>query len=173
MHIKPTSILSLIVALVLFSSCSDNKNSKTLHTANNEIIALQADEKPLDLNKADKFTIKRYEHYFNTLPGKQSPLNKIFQSRTCQYFYGIPLDGNVSSLYNAFQEKYTNNIILKNINQNATEANIFAKDSVNFILITVFKTEANNYLLGGAISKDSALLMHNFETSNLRTRISK
>jgi hypothetical protein len=173
MNINPTSILSLIVALVLFSSCGDNKNNRTLQTANNEIIALQADEKPLDLNKADKFTVKRYEHYFNALPANQIPLNKIFQSRTCQYYYGIPLDGDVASLYNAFQEKYANNTILKNINQNATEAQIFAKDSVNFILITVFKTEANNYLLGGAISKDSALLMHNFETSNLRTRISK
>jgi len=173
MKIIPTSILSLIVAIVLLCSCNDDKNNRTLRTANNEIIALQADEKALDLNKADKFTIKRYEHYFNALPSNQIPLNKIIQSRTCQYYFGIPLDGDVSSLYNAFQEKYANYIILKNINQNTTEANIFTKDSINFILITVIKTKENNYLLGGAVSKDSSLIMHHYETSNLRTRISK
>jgi hypothetical protein len=173
MQKKTTSILLLFMAAVALFSCNGGENDRTLVTANNETITLEADEKPLDLKRADKFAVKKYEHYFNSLPGSQIPLNKMFQSRTCAFYYGIPLDGNVTMLYNAFKEKYQNNSIVADINQDATAARIFAKDSVNYILITLIKTKANNYLLGGAVSKDSAQMMRFFETNNLSTRVSK
>ncbi len=163
--------MQVLFTAFMLGSCQSGEKSKTITIAGNETIQLEADEKPMDLVKLDKVTMKKYEYYFNSLPGIQVPLNKVFFSRHSTFYYGVPIDGDVLRLYDVFLKKYGTTKIISAIQADTSDAKLLAKDSVNYILVQIIKTPAKNILLGGAVGKDSTAMRHYYESGNLRTRI--
>lgn len=159
------------MAIVLVSCASGADEAGVLTTANNVKINLADDEKKMELNQVDKFVYKKYDKYYNSIKDHQVPLNKVFANRTCRFYYGIPLSGSVKELYDAYIKKYGDSVIDKNMASDMMSRSIFAKDSGNFFIISVIKTQKNSLLVGGVIGSDSAQIMQYFQENNLRTRI--
>jgi hypothetical protein len=170
MRLLSVFISSSALAIGLLMGCNTNSdNSTKLITANNVSIQLQIGEKTTDLNNADKASLKKYEQYFNRLPNHQIPLNKVFYGNHTTWYYGLPLDADVNTLFEAYRVKLAKNLIDNQPFSN-NEAALFAKDSGNFITISIFNTEDGKLLVGGAISSDSEYINSLYESHNIKQR---
>ena len=164
--------LCMFTTLLIASCLNDKGDDQGALTINNEVIKLAAGEKSTAINKLDKFTFQEYQRNFNSVNSLQCPLNKVFHSNACRFYYGIPLNSSVPSLYNAYLNYWGNKKITSAILADSSEGKIVAKDSANYILAEFMMTPGKNILLGGAVSSDSSLIMSYYEQSNLKTRIS-
>ncbi len=166
-------LLFVLLALLpcTFLGCKAGDSADRVTTANNEVVKLADGEKSTDVNKMDKFSFDAYQHYFNSLPGYQCPLNKFFHSNACRFFYGIPVNGDVPAIFAAFIESLGPKKVVFSISSDSNEAKIVTRDSTNFVLVEIVKTPRKNMLLGGAISNDSSLIMGYYLSSNLKNRV--
>jgi hypothetical protein len=162
---------TILVSPFFFSCQSGGDSNNRLITPNNEIILLNAGEKCQNINKVDKFTFQTYERYFNSIGGIQCPLNKVFHSNTCRFFYGIPMDTDIYY----FRTAFLNALALRKIpvlsDTCSGEIKILFADSSTFVVVEFIKTKKNNLLAGMAMSSDSSLIARYYKESNLKTRI--
>ena len=161
------------VILVTLFSCGTKDGEHYITTANNEKIALQRAEKNIPIEKIDKFSLNRYALWFNSIDQFQIPLNVVISSGDNTFYYGIPVNGTVTDIYEAFGKKYNREKISSFMGDDKKTGKIIWKDSSSYILMEIFITPKNNVLLAGFIATDSTAVSSLYESNRLIKMIKK
>jgi len=163
-------LVGFILAAGISSCNDDTQRSDSLHTANNETIALNESDKAVVLSQLDRASMNKYLNYVNVLPSFQVPLNKVFFFNHIGYYYGIPVEGSVTDLARGYASRYSSALFI-DTSTIYESASFFLHDSSVFVTISVFSTEKKHLLVGAAIGTDSSAIKMIYDQKELLHRV--
>lgn len=123
------------------------------------------------INDPDSSELATYNRYFNHFSYISVPLNRYILADSYQVFTGIPFRVDLLTLYNQYLADTTFQVIDSSIKADTSFAMVLASKDSLFCLVNLMQTQGKNRLGIFSLSKDSAWLRKQFQTSAFYHRI--